>query len=175
MAQVLGTSARHFAVAMMIATVVAVLAGFWIFLHNMYHVGAQQAYHLFGVEPYRRYEGWLVNPDHQGQSVLFEMGIGAVMTMLLMGLHHRFVWFPFHPVGYAVAAGWFMNAAWFSVFVSWAIKRVVLSVGGPRLYRRLIPFFVGLILGQHVIGGFWTILGAIQQHPVYRFFPYRGV
>ena len=40
----------------------------------------------------------------------------------------------------------------------------------PRLYRRFVPFFAGLILGQHMVGGLWTIVGIAQGEVVYRFF-----
>ena len=54
-------------------------------------------------------EGMGKDPDFQ---MVGQMGVGAVVTTVLMVLHHRFLWFPFHPVGYAIACGWVMSAAW---------------------------------------------------------------
>ena len=88
-----------------------------------------------------------------------------------MIFHHRYVGFPFNPVGYAVAGGSVMEKrAWFSILLAWALKTTILTVGGPRLYRRFVPFFAGLILGQHIVGGLWTIVGIAQGEVVYRFF-----
>ena len=42
--------------------------------------------------------------------------------------------------------------------------------GGLRLYHRLRPFFVGLILGEFIMIGFWTLVDAIAG--ARRFMPY---
>ena len=38
---------------------------------------------------------------------------------------------------------------------AWLFKSVVIKYGGPLLYLRSRPFFVGLILGQFVTVGVW--------------------
>ncbi len=95
-----------------------------------------------------------------------------MITVVLRVLHQRFLGFPFHPVGYAVACGWMMGGIWFSIFVAWLIKWAILKFGGIQLYRRMVPFFIGIILGQHVIGSLWTMFGEIRGQHVYRIFPY---
>ena len=37
----------------------------------------------------------------------------------------------------------------------WVFKSAILKLGGPSAYRRLQPFFLGLILGNVVAGGLW--------------------
>ncbi|HIE28458.1 TPA: hypothetical protein EYP66_14355 [Candidatus Poribacteria bacterium] len=98
-------------------------------------------------------------------------GVGAVVTIFLMAIRRRFFGFPFHPVGYAIAGGWVTTIVWFSIFLSWLIKWILLKYGGLRAYRRMTPFFLGLILGQQVVGGLWTVLeGEILGKHVYKFF-----
>ncbi len=170
-AQVAGGSGRVFLTAMVIASVVGTFSGFWIFLEAMYRYGAANVQHQIGMEPFQRLQPWILTPGHRNYGLLREMGIGAVVTGILMVFHHRYVGFPFHPVGYAIAGGSVMEKrAWFSILLAWAIKTTILTVGGPGLYRRFVPFFAGLILGQHIVGGLWTIVGIAQGEVVYRFF-----
>jgi hypothetical protein len=171
-AQTIGASSRTFLAAMIVASVIGTLAGFWAFLDNMYRHGAGNVYHNIGGESFRRLEVWLQNPLAENNLMLRDVGLGAAITALLTVLHQRFVGFPFHPVGYAVACGWVMSIAWFSIFFSWLVKWGILKFGGIRLYRQMVPFFLGLILGQHVVGGLWTIIGEIRGAHVHQFFPY---
>ena len=170
-AQVARGPVRAFLTAMVIASVIGTISGFWIFLEAMYQFGAVNVQHQIGMEPFRRLQPWVLAPGHRNYELLREMGIGAVVTGILMVFHHRYVGFPFHPVGYAVAGGSVMEKrAWFSILIAWVLKTTILTVGGPRLYRRFVPFFAGLILGQHMVGGLWTIVGIAQGEVVYRFF-----
>lgn len=85
---------------------------------------------------------------------------GGLIMALLMIAQHRFLWWPLHPLGFVVGAGWTMNNIWLSVFLAWLIKVIVLKYGGPKLYRSTRPFFLGVILGQFVVAGFWLIVDA---------------
>ena len=66
--------------------------------------------------------------------------------------------FVLHPVGFAVGSVWLMDELWFSIFVAWLIKTLILRYGGPTLYRRVVPFFLGLILGQYTAAAFWFLV-----------------
>ena len=46
----------------------------------------------------------------------------------------------------------------FTVLVAWMIKSMVLRYGGPRLFHRLRPFFLGLILGEFVPRGIVALI-----------------
>jgi len=59
----------------------------------------------------------------------------------------RYLRFPLHPLGYVMTAS-YGYAYWFSFFVVWIIKGAILKIGGVRLYRRMLPLFLGLIIGQ---------------------------
>ena len=47
---------------------------------------------------------------------------------------------------------------WFNVFLAWTFKSVILKYGGVRLFTNLKPFFLGLILGEAVVGGLWVVI-----------------
>ena len=53
--------------------------------------------------------------------------------------------------------------------IAWAVKLLVLRYGGLRLLKRLTPFFLGLILGEFIIGGLWTLIGILLGIPTYAF------
>jgi hypothetical protein len=49
---------------------------------------------------------------------------------------------------------------WGPFFLAWACKIVSIRVGGMGLYRRLIPLFLGLVVGHYFTGGVvWALLG----------------
>jgi len=80
----------------------------------------------------------------------------------------RFIWWLFHPAGFAVSSSWSMNVFWGSIFISWAIKFAILRLGGLKLHRQSIPFFLGLVLGEFVVGSIWSIRGVVLGIDSYR-------
>jgi len=81
------------------------------------------------------------------------MGVGAVVTALLMLMRYRFAWWPFHPIGFAAGPVYPVNNVIFPIFVAWFVKSLVIRLGGMRAYRSARPFFIGLILGHFVGAG----------------------
>jgi hypothetical protein len=69
-----------------------------------------------------------------------------------MLLRMRFLRFPLHPLGYAMATcyGYLLGAPFLTV---WVLKQLFLGLGGVRLYKRLIPAFIGLTLGHYFTAG----------------------
>ena len=49
-------------------------------------------------------------------------------------------------------------------------KPVLLKAGGIRLYRKALPFFLGLILGEFIVGGTWVIIRLLWDIEVYSFY-----
>ena len=52
-------------------------------------------------------------------------------------------------------AGWDVprNTLWFPLFVAWLLKALLLKLGGLRMYRTGIPFFLGLTIGHFFMAG----------------------
>ncbi|MEW6752080.1 MAG: DUF6785 family protein [Candidatus Latescibacterota bacterium] len=84
--------------------------------------------------------------------------LGALIMVGLTFARAHLMWWPLHPLGFAISTFFIMNYVWFSVFVAWLIKTVVLKYGGPGLYRSTRPLFLGLIMGQVVVAGLWLII-----------------
>jgi hypothetical protein len=62
------------------------------------------------------------------------------------------------------------NVLWFSVFVGWICKVLIVRFGGASMYARSKPFFVGLPVGEAVAAGFWLLLNmtlALLGHSYY--------
>jgi len=78
---------------------------------------------------------------------------GAVFAGALLYLRMRFAWWPLHPVGFLVASSYPICDAAFSVFLVWLVKVALFRVGGFRLYRKAIPFFVGMLCGYMLAVG----------------------
>ncbi|HOF89041.1 MAG TPA: hypothetical protein PLZ36_13205, partial [Armatimonadota bacterium] len=75
------------------------------------------------------------------------VAIGVGVTGLLAALRSLFMWFPLHPLGYVLATSYFARTVWFTCFVAWAVRVIVLRIGGAHSIRRgLIPFCVGMFL-----------------------------
>ena len=79
------------------------------------------------------------------------------MTLLMLA-RHNFLWWPVHPLGFAVSSISLSNYLTLSVFLAWLVKSIILKYGGPALFHRARPFFLGLILGQFFVAGIWLVI-----------------
>lgn len=170
-------SARGLGFWMMVALAVGTVAAFWSVLHLYYAEGAGtakvNAWRInMGRIPWQALAGQLRKtnplPDTPG---LEAIGAGAAITLVLAWLRTRFAWWPFHPVGFALANSFEMDLLWCQFLVGWLCKVVTLRYGGVRAYRACLPFFIGLILGDYVIASLWTLFGSLTGTTMYRCFP----
>jgi len=169
-----GMDGRRLSLAMMLATVVGVLAAFWAYLHMFYREGAASGlgWHALGNGRWsfsQNLQGWLNHLSLTDSVHVSFMGIGMVFTFFLMMMRTRFLWWSIHPIAYPLARDYNMNRMWFAIFISWGIKSMILKHGGLKSYRKGVPFFMGLILGEFMIGGGWSIIGIVFGIPVYVF------
>jgi hypothetical protein len=89
------------------------------------------------------------------------MAIGFIGTALLEFFSLRFASWPLLPVGYVTAYGAFMGNVWFSVFIGWLLKVMVVRFGGSSLYTKARPLFVGIIFGEALAVGLWAIINVL--------------
>lgn len=88
--------------------------------------------------------------DHQQGHAGGAYAIGGALMAALCLTRLRFPGFKLHPIGFILMAGWQSVLCWFSYFLGWLIKVLVLRYGGTRVYRHLVPVAIGLILGDAV-------------------------
>ncbi len=90
-------------------------------------------------------------------------GVGVLVTVVLIGLRSVFLRFPLHPLGYAMVTA-YGYPLWGPFFIVWVIKTLILRVGGMGMYRRLIPFFLGIVVGHFFTAGLvWGWLSIINE------------
>ena len=167
---------RHTSIAILIATAIGVVVSFWFLLDSFYRHGHDSAHFhphslWYGRMAYGQLENWLNYPREADGPALAFMAGGFGLTAVLMFLRTRFLWWPLHPLGYVTADSWGMFNLWSCIFVAWAIKTIILRYGGLGSYRRAVPFFLGVALGDYIVGFIWSILSIVTNAPLYNFFP----
>jgi hypothetical protein len=161
--------------ALALATVIGAVGSFWASLHLSYTHGFAtvpgDASYL-GRGAFTRPASFLSNPagPHWGRAG--GMLAGAAFTIGLLLMRQRYVWWPFHPAGYAASSIHFIGLLWLPLLIAWAVKGLSLRYGGHRLYSRLMPLFLGLVIGEFMVGGMWGLIGSIGRFPTYRFWAY---
>jgi len=161
-------------ITMVVGTGLGIIAAIWILLAGFYKMGASAgiagyAVRAFGREPFYRLQNWLAYPTSMDIPASSFMGIGFVLTLVLLFLRTRFFWWTLHPLGYALADDYSMQWFWASLLLSWLLKTIILKYGGIKKYRSALPFFIGLILGEFVIGSLWSIGGIVFGTSTYAF------
>ncbi len=170
-AQVRGLAHNRFVFSIILVTIVGTISSAWAYYAQGYHYGGA----VYGEQAqcrwtYEQLKQWLINPQSIDIGAVSASGGAIALTTLLMVLRRRFIWWPFHPAGYALSLSfWNTSWYWFSIFLSWGIKAILFQTGGLRTYRRAMPFFIGLVIGEFIVGAIWTLIGIALERPMYRF------
>jgi hypothetical protein len=86
---------------------------------------------------------------------------GFVVTAALAFLRFKFAWWPLHPIGFLMVSTTPIEMMWFSIFLGWLCKALIVKFGGASLFLRARPFFLGIILGECAAAGLWLIVGIV--------------
>lgn len=84
-------------------------------------------------------------------------GIGAGWVGLSMFLRQTLFWFP-HPIGFIMLINPLMAVLWFSFFIGWIFKRIVVRYGGKATFDKTKVIFIGLIMGELLAIVIWALL-----------------
>ncbi|MEA3402427.1 MAG: DUF6785 family protein [Armatimonadota bacterium] len=159
-----------------VAVLVGTVSGFWSMIHIGYTYGMgldPNSDAIYLAKPaFSRAASWTKMPPPAHWNRAAGIAGGFIFTVTLLLLRLRFLWWPLHPAGYAASSMRFMGLLWLPMLIAWLIKTSVMRYGGYKLYQRLYPFFLGLILGEFVVGGLWGLAGTLGRFPTYRFWPY---
>lgn len=101
----------------------------------------------------------IVNPVPSGDWVYIFTVAGVIVMFILVFCYQRFYWWPIHPIGYLTAYSSAMRILWVSFFIGWLCNALCMKYGGVTLFRKMQFFFIGLIIGDLLMGGIWAIIG----------------
>jgi hypothetical protein len=176
LASLSGIDLKRMFVGIMFATVITMIATFWIMLDLFYRYGADSGYFDvwatgLGGEAFNQLQSWLNYPTGTNLPDLLAMFGGAVFVLLIMSIRTRLFWWPLHPLPYAMSGSWGMFNLWCPLFVAFLAKWTLLKLGGLKSYRRAVPFFLGLALGDYTVGSILSIFSIVLDRPMYQFWP----
>jgi hypothetical protein len=100
------------------------------------------------------------------------VGVGAALTWAIVTARSRFVWFPLHPIGLLMMVPFAMHAMWLSIFLGWLCKVLIMRYGGNDSYRKMVPLFLGLALGDIVMAVFWVLIDGWQGRTGHALLPF---
>jgi hypothetical protein len=100
----------------------------------------------------------LDTPTTTNWAVVANVGLGGLFSAFLLVMRKNYLWWGLQPIGFVLAPTYAVLCLWFSVFVAWLCKRLAM-LGGYKTYRTLLPFFLGLVVGDGLAAGLWVIVG----------------
>lgn len=108
--------------------------------------------------PYKYAADIIKNPTTPNKIGYLCRAIGFIGMGILIFARQNFLWWPLHPIGFLIGPVWLMDQLWFSIFIVWLIKKLILKYGGAQVYNKFKYFFLGLPLGLYTCAGIWFII-----------------
>jgi uncharacterized protein DUF6785/uncharacterized protein DUF6784 len=150
-----GTERPVTAWGLLAAVVVALVGGAAVTLWLGYHHGAGSfrawplTWNVRG--QFGELQDALSNPKPPLEYPTLAVAAGFLVGLFLVFMNRRYLWWAVSPLGFVVASSENISGQiWSSVLAGWALAAVIRKYGGLPVYRRLRPFFLGLILGDAV-------------------------
>jgi len=167
------TLTRAIAVCVVLAVVVSGAASIWLPYTHGGGTSLRNGWAYIS-SPQLPYE-WSASLTQGGGHAMSPSGVlnivaGALLVLVMSYCRTQFPWFQLHPAGFLAAGTWAMYTLWFSLLLGWIGKSCILRFGGMHLYRKLMPLFLGLIMGDCLSAIVWTVVGLIT-HTGYMLLP----
>ncbi len=159
-----GESMRKMSAIVITALVIGIIVGLFTTFQIYYNRGAATAnvantgQPWVGAEAWGRHYTWASTPKPTQILDLVKIGSSTAIVMLLALARNIWFSFPLHPIGYAFACSYAMEYIWNVVLFTWVIKSVVIKYGGLKLYRKSLPLFYGLVIGDAITQFVWALI-----------------
>jgi hypothetical protein len=178
MAERASMNTKKLVFAMLLAVIWGSLVTFWATLSELYRLGGAVTGAGGGIGPsighigqFNWLSGLLNFPREPDLPATGAMAGGVGFTFFLMVMRSRFMWFPLHPAGYAISLTGGVGYFWSCLVIANVLKWLTLQFGGAGSYRKAIMLMFGIMLGEYVVGAFWSVLSVVIQQPIYDFAP----
>jgi len=156
LAERVGASQSWLAWLSMAAVPLAMLCYFWANLALAYSHGLEAKGDLNLVYVSRqvteKLDTWLRSSGEPDWGGVEALGVGSLVTFLLMVAKLQFSWWPLHPIAFPLAMSYPIDGMLPAIIISLSVKAPLLRYGGLRAHRKALPLFLGLIAGSAVTG-----------------------
>jgi len=93
------------------------------------------------------------------------IALGGGTTFFLVAMRRRFLWWPWHPLGFVAWLGWPIDRYWLSILIGWIAKIAVVRFQGYKAFSAFRPAAFGLILGICFILTVWLVIHMFMPGP----------
>jgi hypothetical protein len=171
MAQALKVKPKRLALMMALIAPLGVLAYFWASLHIGSDLGLGSGKVARGMIFHTRItvqtmEEWLTLPSPPDWGGTAAIGVGFLVTILLMAVKLRLPLWPLHPVAFPLGLDMTVDDMLPAITLTWLAKSLLLRYGGLRAHRTALPLFLGLIVGAGTVSVIRSALSAIFGIPI---------
>jgi len=160
-------SRRSLTWAITIAVMVGLFVSYYSYFNLTYRYGGLKlepyCYTSSSQEFFRRAASAIQYPSGTNWKELMFMLSGSGFMGFLLFMRYKFIWWPFHHAGYLMHLTWIAGCVWFSFFIGWVLKYAILKFGGIGEFRRLRPIFLGMVIGESLIGAIWVIINMFTK------------
>lgn len=160
-----GIRNRTMFVVLLIASIVGIESSLLIYPYTIYKTGVAanaEQIHAGGLETYTFLSSWLINPRTTDWLAVIVLAAAFLFNLGVMFIRTRYMWCPLHPAGYVIGlAPNTPELIWFPLLVAMVARWLILKHGGIKAYRRAIPFFVGLAIGETLMSCIWAIRSVV--------------
>jgi hypothetical protein len=102
-------------------------------------------------------------PRGPNPMALFAIVCGFAVVILLDVARFRWLGFPLHPAGYALAMNFGVDYYWFGLLIALVIKVFIQRYWGLRGYGKLRLVALGLILGEFAAEAVWATFSMLND------------
>ena len=155
---------RLFLPAMLAALLLGLVVAGWSSMRVYHSDGAYNIGNVYGPKhlapnTFKTAERMIMRPKQSAEIRVMPAILGAAVMAGLLVLRMKLYWWPLHPLGFLVATTYAMGTMWFSFFVGWLVKTLIMYFGGGRTFRAGRSFFLGVIAMEAFMVGSAAVVG----------------
>ncbi|MFN3421305.1 MAG: DUF6784 domain-containing protein, partial [Armatimonadota bacterium] len=110
---------------------------------------------------FQKLQSWAAAPFGTDLPFVQNMLIGGLVMAGLIFVHRQVLWWNLSPLGFVMSSTATMRSQWFSLFVGWFVRTVILRLKGLQGYQGLRPFFIGFVWGELIVNALWVGIDAL--------------